>query len=240
VKKKEKKKGGVVFLEPPGKRAKVAKPSAAVKKRAAKIVRALKKAYPDARCSLHYSSPLELLVATMLSAQCTDVRVNIVTKDLFEKCRSAVDYANIPQHVLEEAIRSTGFFRNKAKSIRGAAVAICEDFGGKVPDTMEGLLSLPGVARKTANVVLGNAFGRSEGIVVDTHVTRLARRLGLTRRKNNQGDRIERDLLALLPRSGWTLFSHLLISHGREVCTARKPDCDGCVIKGLCPSAFEV
>ena len=240
MKKKKKRKGGVVFLEPPGKRAKLTKPSAAVKKRAAKIVRALKKAYPDARCSLDYSNPLELLVATMLSAQCTDVRVNIVTKGLFEQCRSAVDYANIPQDVLEEAIRSTGFFRNKAKSIRGAAVTICEDFGGEVPDTMEGLLSLPGVARKTANVVLGSAFGRDEGIVVDTHVMRLARRLGLTRRKNNQGDRIERDLLALLPRSGWTLFSHLLISHGREVCTARKPNCDGCVIKGLCPSAFKV
>ena len=210
------------------------------KKRTARIVRALKKCYPDAKCALNYSNPLELLVATMLSAQCTDVRVNIVTPRLFEQCRSAVDYANIPQDVLEETIRSTGFFRNKAKSIRGAAVAICEDFGRKVPDTMEGLLSLPGVARKTANVVLGSAFGRNEGIVVDTHVMRLARRLGLTRRKNNQADRIERDLLALLPRSGWTQFSHLLIFHGRRVCTARKPDCDGCVIKGLCPSAFKV
>ena len=210
------------------------------KRRTGKIIAALRKRYPDAHCALDHSNPLELLVATMLSAQCTDVRVNIVTKGLFEQCRSAVDYADIPQDVLEDTIRSTGFFRNKAKSIRGAAVAICEDFGGKVPDTMEGLLSLPGVARKTANVVLGSAFGRSEGIVVDTHVTRLARRLGLTGRKNNQGDRIERDLLALLPRSGWTLFSHLLIFHGRRVCSARKPDCDGCVIKGLCPSAFKV
>ncbi len=210
------------------------------KKRLARIVRALKKAYPDAHCALNYSNPLELLVATMLSAQCTDVRVNIVTAGLFERCRSAVDYADIPQDVLEDAIRSTGFFRNKAKNIRGAAAAIIENFGGKVPDTMVGLLGLPGVARKTANVVLGNAFGRDEGIVVDTHVIRLAGRLGLTRHKNNQGDRVERDLLELVPRSGWTLFSHLLIFHGRQICSARKPDCQACPVSKLCSSAFKV
>jgi len=203
-------------------------------------VRKLKKAYPDAHCALSYSNPLELLVATILSAQCTDVRVNIVTETLFRQCRSAVDYADIPQDVLEDAIRSAGFFRNKAKNIRGAASAILDRFGGEVPDTMEGLLSLPGVARKTANVVLGNAFGRNEGVVVDTHVMRLSGRLGLTARKNNQGDRIERDLTALVPRTGWTMFAHLLIFHGRAICSARKPKCPECVLAELCPSAGKV
>ena len=210
-----------------------------VKKRTARITAALKKLYPDARTELDYSDPLELLVATILSAQCTDVRVNIVTKELFKKYRTASDYAAAPQETLQEEIRSTGFFRNKAASIRAAAATIIEKFGGEVPGNMEDLLSLLGVARKTANVVLGDAFGVSAGIAVDTHVTRLARRLKLTAHKNNQGDRIEKDLMALVPRKGWTLLAHLLIFHGRRVCTARKPNCDGCTISRMCPSAFK-
>ncbi len=210
------------------------------KKRTAKIVRRLKKAYPDAHCALNYSNPLELLVATILSAQCTDVRVNIITAELFRKCRSVADYANIPQDALEDLVRTAGFFRNKAKHIRGSAAAILERFDGNVPESMDDLLSLPGVARKTANVVLGNAFGLNDGIVVDTHVMRLAGRLALTAHKNNQADRIERDLTALTPRAGWTLFSHLLVFHGRQVCLARKPKCADCTLSSLCPSAFEV
>ena len=210
-----------------------------VKKRTVRITAALKKLYPDARAELDYSNPLELLVATILSAQCTDVRVNIVTKELFKKYRTASDYAAAPQETLQEEIRSTGFFRNKAASIRAAAAIIVEKFGGEVPGNMADLLSLPGVARKTANVVLGDAFGLSEGIAVDTHVTRLAGRLKLTAHKSNQGDRIEKDLMALVPRKGWTLLAHLLIFHGRRVCTARKPNCDGCAISRLCPSAFK-
>ena len=213
---------------------------AQLKKRAAKIAAALKQAYPDARTELNFANPLELLVATMLSAQCTDVRVNMVTKELFQKYTTAADYAAVPQEQLQNEIKTTGFYRNKAKNIRAAAAMIVEKFGGNVPDNMEGLLSLPGVARKTANVVLGNAFGISEGIVVDTHVIRLAGRLKLTGHKNNQGDRIEKDLIELIPRADWTLFPHLLIFHGRRVCTARKPDCDRCVIGKLCPSAFKV
>jgi len=213
---------------------------AAREKRAAKIAAVLKKRYPKARTALAWSSPLELLVATMLSAQCTDERVNMVTKGLFAKYRAARDYADVPQDVFEEEIRSTGFFRNKAKHIRGAAARIVEDFGGQVPDTMADLLTLPGVARKTANVVLGDAFKKREGIVVDTHVIRVAGRLKLTRWKNNQADRIEKDLMALLPGKEWTLFAHLLIFHGRGTCTARKPDCAGCLIRTLCPSALKV
>lgn len=211
-----------------------------LKKRTAKIVAALRKAYPDAKCSLNYRNPLELLVATILSAQCTDTRVNIVTKDLFVRYATAADYAAATQEALQAEIRSTGFFRNKTKSIRGAAEKIVRDFGGKVPRTMDGLLSLPGVARKTANVVLGNAFGLNEGIVVDTHVTRLARRLKLTRHKNNQGDRIEKDLTALVPCRNWCLLGHLMIFHGRAVCTARKPNCPDCPVRSLCPSADKV
>lgn len=209
-------------------------------KRTGKIIAALKKRYPDARCALNFSNPLELLVATILSAQCTDTRVNIITRDLFARCKKARDYAQLSQKALEKQIRSAGFFRNKAKSIRGAAKIIVDDFGGQVPDTMEELLRLPGVARKTANVVLGNAFGKTAGIVVDTHVIRVAGRLRLTRRKNNQGDRIETDLMGLVPRREWTLLSHLLIFHGREVCTARSPDHPGCPISDLCPSAMVV
>jgi len=211
-----------------------------LKRRVARITQTLKPIYGDARTALHWTTPLELLVATILSAQCTDERVNRVTPELFRKYRTAADFAAAPQEALERDIRSTGFFRNKARSLRGAAERIVQDFGGKVPDTMEGLLTLPGVARKTANVVLGDAFDKREGIVVDTHVTRLAGRLKLTRHKNNQGDRIEKDLMELLPREDWTVFAHLLVLHGRNVCTARKPDCPACPIQKFCPSAFKV
>jgi len=209
-------------------------------KRARRIGAALNQAYPNATCSLDHRSPLQLLVATILSAQCTDKRVNIVTKDLFRKYKTAVDYAAAAQEDLAEDIRSTGFYRNKAKSIRGAAARIVADFGGKVPDEMDDLLSLPGVARKTANVVLGSAFGKNEGVVVDTHVMRLSGRLKLTRHKNNQSDRIEKDLMELIPRNRWSLFAHQLVTHGRAVCTARKPDCPHCPLNPLCPSAGKV
>jgi endonuclease III len=209
-------------------------------KRATRIVAALNEAYPDATCSLDHRSPLQLLVATILSAQCTDKRVNIVTKDLFRKYKTAADYAAAAQEELAEDIHSTGFYRNKAKNIRGAAARIVAEFGGKVPREMDDLLSLPGVARKTANVVLGSAFGRNDGVVVDTHVMRLSGRLKLTRHKNNQGDRIEKDLMQLIPRDGWSLFSHQLVHHGRAVCTARTPDCPPCPLRTLCPSAGRV
>ena len=208
-----------------------------LKKRAGKIIAALKKTYPQASCSLDHRNPLELLVATILSAQCTDKRVNIVTRDLFKKYPTAEAYASSAQEQLESDIRSTGFFRNKASNIRTAAARIVEDFGGKVPETMAGLVSLPGVARKTANVVLSNAFGKDEGIVVDTHVKRLGRRLGLT--GQSAPEKIERDLMAVVPKSNWAIFSHLLIHHGRAICVAAKPDCDVCPINKLCPSAFK-
>ena len=211
----------------------------AARKRTARIVRILRKRYPGARTALNYTNPLELLVATILSAQCTDERVNIVTRGLFARYRTAADYARAPQAALEKVIKSAGFFRNKARSIRGACGMIAEEFGGEVPEGMEDLLKLPGVARKTANVVLGSAFGRNEGIAVDTHVMRLAGRLKLTPHKNNQGDRIEKDLMGLVERKDWTLFAHLLILHGRQTCTARKPDCPACEISKLCPSAFK-
>ena len=208
------------------------------KKRARQIVKLLKKEYPDARCSLNYSSPLELLVATILSAQCTDERVNIVTEDLFRKYRSCADFAAASTAELERDIHSTGFFRNKAKAIQGAARLINEEYGGRVPETMEELLRLPGVARKTANVVLGNAFGIASGVVVDTHVTRLSERLGLSNEKTPE--KIERDLATLIPKADWIIFSHLLIAHGRKICQARKPLCSECVLAKLCPSAFKV
>jgi len=207
-------------------------------RRTAKIISLLKKRFPDAHCALNHANPLQLLVATILSAQCTDVRVNIVTKDLFRKYKTARDYAQADPQTFQQEIRSTGFFRNKTKSILAAAGQIVKEHGGKVPDTMEDLLALPGVARKTANVVLGTAYGKNEGIVVDTHVMRIAQRLKLTAHKNNQGDRIEKDLMELVPRKDWTLFSHLLIFHGRQICAARKPDCQNCPINNLCPSAF--
>ena len=208
------------------------------KKRTAKITAALKKLYPGARTALRHSKPLQLLVATILSAQCTDTRVNIVTKELFKKYKSTADFAAAEQKVFEQEIRSIGFYRNKAKNIIGAARAIVADFAGRVPDTMEELLTLPGVARKTANVVLGSAFGKNEGVVVDTHVRRLAGRLGLT--KHTDPVKIEADLMELVPRKSWTVFSHALIWHGRRVCTARKPDCNACAVRKLCPSAGKV
>ena len=208
-------------------------------KRTAKITAILKKQFPDARTALNWSNPLELLVATILSAQCTDVRVNIVTKDLFRKYRAATDYADASQQELEKDIRTAGLFRNKARNIRGAAARIVEDFGGEVPSSMDELLTLPGVARKTANVVLGDAFDKREGIVVDTHVMRLSGRLKLSTRKNNQGDKLERDLIGLVPRTDWIVFAHLLVYHGRGTCTARKPNCERCPIVSLCPSVFQ-
>ncbi len=199
------------------------------------IIRALEEQYPEARCALEHRSPLELLVATILSAQCTDVRVNIVTQDLFHKYHTAEDYANADPEVFEQEIRSTGFFRNKTKSILGMAQGLVERHGGKVPSTMEELTALPGVGRKTANVVLGNAFGIDEGVVVDTHVKRISNRLALT--TNGDPEKIEQDLMQLVPRSKWTLFAHLLIHHGRQICPSRAPRCEICPIRDLCPSA---
>jgi endonuclease-3 len=208
------------------------------KQRARKIISRLKKAYPNARCSLNFSNPLELLVATILSAQCTDERVNLVTAELFRKYKRAEDYTSVAQEELERDIRSTGFFRNKAKAIKGACKLIAERYGGRVPETMEELLELPGVARKTANVVLGNAFNVASGVVVDTHVSRLSQRLKLT--EQEQPEKIERDLCELIPRAAWIDFSHLLIAHGRAVCKARTPLCAECFLLELCPTGKEV
>jgi endonuclease-3 len=207
------------------------------KQRVAKIIEILRRTYPDAKCRLDFRGPLELLVATILAAQCTDDRVNIVTKDLFRKYKSAADYAKADPEQLQQEIRSTGFFRNKAKSIIGAAGRIVEDFGGRVPRTMDELLTLPGVARKTANVVLGNAFGVDEGIVVDTHVIRVSMRLRITDVQKPQPEKIEQDLMKVIPREHWMMFSHWVLFHGRAVCMARKPDCPHCPIARLCPSA---
>lgn len=207
---------------------------AALQTRTRKIITGLRKTYPDAHCELNFSNPLELLIATILSAQCTDKRVNIVTAELFKKYRSAADYASAPLAELEQAVKTTGFFRNKAKNIQGFAREVAERHAGRVPDTMESLLALPGVARKTANVILGVAFGKAEGIVVDTHVRRLALRLGLTREE--EPERIEEDLRALLPRKDWIDAGHLLIWHGRRVCDAKKPACHRCVLADRCPS----
>ena len=204
------------------------------KQRAKQIVSTLKRAYPDARCSLNYSNPLELLVATILSAQCTDERVNLVTAELFRKYRGADDYAAATPDELERDIRPTGFFRNKAKAIRAACAIIAERHGGRAPATMEELLELPGVARKTANVVLGNAYGVASGVVVDTHVARLSQRLALT--SHGQPEKIEKDLAELVPRKDWILFPHLLIAHGRAVCKARAPLCGECVLLPQCPT----
>ena len=201
--------------------------------RAGKVFRRLAKAYPEARCALEHGSPLELLVATILSAQCTDVRVNQVTPSLFRKYSTAADYARAPAGELEDAIRSTGFFNAKARSLRRAGAAIAAEHGGKVPDTMEKLVGLPGVGRKTANVVLGNAFGKDEGFVVDTHVARLARRLGFTRQTDPV--KIERDLIAIVPEGRRTMAAHELIFHGRRICVARKPRCEVCPVNPLCP-----
>ena len=208
--------------------------------RTACIIARLKELYPDARTVLHYSNPVELLVATILSAQCSDRRVNTVTAELFRKYKSAGDYARASQETLENEIRATGFYRNKAKNIRAACARIAEEFAGKVPGNMADLLTLRGVARKTANVVLGDIFGRREGIVVDTHVIRLSGRLKLTRHEDNQGDRIEKDLIGIVEKDDWTVFAHLLTYHGRQICSARRPDCQGCVVNSLCPSALNV
>lgn len=208
------------------------------KERAAELLRRLPEIYPGAHCELVSSGPLELLVATILSAQCTDKRVNIVTRELFKRCRSAHDYASIAQEDLEALIRSTGFFRNKAKNIRAMAAALLERHAGQVPETLQELAALPGVGRKTANVVLGNAFGMNEGFVVDTHISRLSQRLGLT--KSPDPVAIEQDLMKLFPRGDWTALSHCIIFHGRRRCTARKPDCAGCELQDLCPSAGKV
>ena len=204
------------------------------RERVSQLVDALPEVYPGAHCELDFKTPLQLLVATILSAQCTDKRVNMVTPKLFARYRTAAEFAAVPQETLEQEIRSTGFFRNKAKSIRAAAAAIEEEHGGDVPATMEALHALPGVGRKTANVVLGNAFGKDEGVVVDTHVARLSQRLRLT--KQTDAEKIEADLMKLVPRKHWTMWSHWLIWHGRRRCFARKPDCHQCEILRLCPS----
>ena len=201
--------------------------------RVKKILTGLRAAYPAAHCELNFSTPLELLIATILSAQCTDKRVNLVTAELFKKYRCAKDFADAPLAELEQAVRTTGFFRNKAKNIQACCAALVEKFGGEVPRTMEELHALAGVGRKTANVVLGNAFDLNVGVVVDTHVTRLSRRLGLTRETG--AEQIERDLIKLVPQAEWARFSHWLIWHGRRRCPARKPDCAKCEIQELCP-----
>ncbi|NDG72741.1 MAG: endonuclease III [Proteobacteria bacterium] len=204
---------------------------------ARELLKRLPAIYPDAHCELDYSNSLELLVATILSAQCTDKRVNIVTKDLFQRCRTAADYADISQEELETLVRSTGFYRNKAKNIRAMGAALLARHGGEVPSTLEALAALPGAGRKTANVVLGNAFNKNEGVVVDTHVGRLSQRLGLT--KFTDPIRIEQDLIKLFPRDSWTMLSHWLIFHGRRRCAARKTDCPNCELRDICPSSQE-
>ena len=203
-------------------------------KRTLEILRRLKTAYPGARCELHFSNPLQLLVATILSAQCTDVRVNLVTPELFRRypTPAAMSKATLPE--LEALIRTTGFFRNKAKSIQGAARKVVEEFGGQVPQTLAELTTIPGAARKTASVVLGVCFGKAEGVVVDTHVFRIARRLGLA--KGDTPEKVERELMRILPQSRWIDFSHQIIHHGRQVCAARKPKCDRCNLEQLCHS----
>ncbi len=201
------------------------------------IMDELRRMYPEAKCSLNFTTPLELLVATQLSAQCTDERVNIVTSDLFRKYRTAEDYATVSQEAFEQDIKSTGFYRNKAKNIRAAAQRLLTQYNGEIPRTMQDILTLPGVARKTANVVLGNAFGIVEGVVVDTHVGRLARRFGWT--SSEDPVKVEQDLMRILPQKDWLDASHLLIYHGRALCIARKPLCQQCPLaSNLCPSAF--
>jgi len=208
------------------------------KRRVSTLLRRLNKAYPNVTCALHHRSAWELLAATILSAQCTDVRVNMVTPGLFEKFPTVHDMAAAKPEVVEREIQSTGFFRNKTKSLIGAAKKIVSDHGGEVPGTMDELLALPGVARKTANVVLGTWFGKATGVVVDTHVQRIAGRLGLTRQKDPV--KIEKDLMEILPKKKWVLFSHQIIHHGRAVCIARKPRCGECSLETLCYSADKI
>jgi endonuclease-3 len=205
------------------------------KAHAAKVLRRLLKLYPDAHCELDYRNPYELAVATILSAQCTDKRVNLVTPELFRRWPTPAALADAPREEIEQVIQSTGFFRNKAKSLSGFAAKVTAEHGGQVPAVMEQLVALPGIGRKTANVVLGNAFGINEGIVVDTHVQRLSKRLGLT--KETDPVNVERALIPLFPRERWTILSHLLIWHGRRVCDARKPRCGECSLAEICPSA---
>jgi len=207
-----------------------------LKARTRNLIRRLKRAYPDAKCSLNHSNPFELLVATILSAQCTDERVNIVTANLFRKYTKPEDYLKVSPRELEKDIQSTGFFRNKTKSIQGTSKVLTEEYGGQVPHTMDELLELPGVARKTANVVLGNAFDVKAGVVVDTHVTRLSHRLDLTQQKT--AEKIEQDLIPIVPKKDWVIFPHLLISHGRKICKARNPLCAECPVEKLCPSSW--
>ncbi len=207
-----------------------------LKKRTRVIIRKLKRAYPGAKCSLNHSNPFELLIATILSAQCTDDRVNIVTADLFRKYRKPEDYLKVSPRELEKDIQSTGFFRNKTKSIQGTSKMLVETYRGEVPRSMDELLELPGVARKTANVVLGNAFDIKAGVVVDTHVTRLSHRLGLSEEKT--AEKIERDLVEVVPKKDWVIFPHLIIYHGRKVCKARNPQCAECELEKLCPSSY--
>ncbi len=206
------------------------------KSRLQQITKLLKKAYPDAHCALNHTSAFELLIATILSAQCTDERVNIVTANLFRKYRKPEDYMKVAQTELEKDIHSTGFFRNKAKNIQGACQLLIDKFNGEIPNTMEELLQLPGVARKTANVVLGNAFNIASGVVVDTHVSRLSQKLGLT--ENETPEKIEQDLSAITPKKDWIMLPHWLISHGRAVCNARKPKCEICPLEKICPSSL--
>jgi endonuclease III len=207
-----------------------------LKKRTSEIIRRLKRAYPGAKCSLNHSNPFELLVATILSAQCTDERVNMVTENLFRKYRVPEDYLRVSPHELEKDIQSTGFFRNKTKSIQGTSKVLSEKYHGEIPRTMDELLELPGVARKTANVVLGNAFEIKSGVVVDTHVTRLSHRLNLTQEKT--AEKIEQVLIELVPKKDWVVFPHLMIYHGRKICKARNPLCADCEVEKLCPSSF--
>lgn len=202
---------------------------------AREIYRRLVEHYPDAHCALDFTTPYQLLVATILSAQCTDKRVNMVTPALFKKYKTPKAMAVANPEELEEMIKSTGFFRNKTKSLLGMSTAVVERHGGRIPDEMEDLVKLPGVGRKTANVVLGNAFGKNEGVVVDTHVGRVSARLGLT--KNTDPVKVEQDLMQLFPRENWTLLSHLLIEHGRRICDARRPKCEECFLNDLCPSS---
>lgn len=204
--------------------------------RTQEIIKLLKRAHPDARCALNHSNAFELLVATILSAQCTDERVNKVTADLFRKYRKPEDYLKVRDTELQQDVKTTGFFRNKTKSIQGACKVLIEEFGGEVPRTMAELLRVPGAARKTSNVVLGVAYGIAEGVVVDTHVSRLSQRLKLTRQKDPV--KIEKDLIELVPKKDWIIFSHLLIFHGRRVCKARRPLCEECAVEKLCPSSM--
>lgn len=207
--------------------------TAKLKRHVASVLGILHRTYPDARCALSFRTPLELLIATILSAQCTDVRVNLVTKDLFKKYGSAADYARASLEELEQAIQSTGFYRNKAKNIQGCCQILAERFDGQVPQDLDTLVQLPGIGRKTANVVLGTAFGIASGVVVDTHVTRVSQRLGLTAHKD--ANKIEEDLIPLIPRQQWVDFSHRVIQHGRSLCAARKPKCPVCPLETVCP-----